>query len=153
MVVGRAKPHTPPIHLSKGPSVSRMHRVLLMGPVIAALLPAAAASAHAPLPPNDYGCLNKSETQLVNRNVQIKPGREYAFKKGNGERLGKAGEFAHTSDSAKIRFTSGYLANNGWRGTHVAITEGDYPTFHKVILKRYVDGEVVTTFKCSPQSG
>ena len=133
--------------------MSRMLRVLIMGLVIAALLlPAAPASAHSPLPANHYGCTNAAETQLVNRTLQIKPGREYVFRKTNGDRVGNPGEFAHPSDSNKIRFTSGYLANNGWRGAHTSTTFDGY-TLHKVILKRYVDGQVVNHFKCAPQSG
>ena len=132
--------------------MSRKLRVLSMGLAMAALLPALPASAHAPLPANDYGCMNPEKTQLVNRTLQIKPGREYVFRKSNGDRVGNPGEFAHPSDPTKIRFTSGYLANNGWRGTHSSTDLGDY-TLHTVTLKKYVDGEVVNHIKCEPQSG
>ena len=132
--------------------MSRLLRILSAALAIGLLLPAAAASAHVPLPPNDYACFTPDGSQYVNRHLRVKPGREYAFKKGTGERIGSAGRFAHPSDTNKIRFTSGYLDNHGWRGTHSAVTQGSF-TAYKVTLKRYVDGKVVRVYKCSPQSG
>ena len=129
-----------------------MFRALSSALVLAVLLPVAPASAHVRLPVKDYACLSRDESQYVNRNLHIRPGREYVFKKGNGDRIGSAGGFTHPTDTSRIRFTSGYLANHGWRATHSAITQGSF-TSYKVVMKRYVDGEVVTVFKCSPQSG
>src|SRR5687767_1136254 len=99
----------------EGSPLSRTPRVLSIALVIAVLLPASAASAHVRLPPNNYTCFSPDGSQYVNRHLHVKAGREYAFKKGNGDRLGNAGGFAHPSDTNKIRFTSGYLDNHGWR--------------------------------------
>lgn len=137
---------------SKGPPVPRMSRVLSAALIAAVLLPAAPAAAHVPLPPNNYACLSADESQYMNRHLHVRAGKEYAFKYGNGDRIGSAGEFAHSSDTNRIRFTSGYLANQGWRGTHSVVTEGSFRSY-KVTLRKYVDGQVVKVYKCSPQSG
>lgn len=111
------------------------------------LLPAGAASAHTPLPPNLYKCFNASYTEYTQRDLRIRKNQEYAFQKATGEVLGKPGKSRHPSDTNKIRFTSGYLDNNGWRATH-----SNSGGIHRVTLKRDTNGGTTVNI-CEPQSG
>lgn len=128
----------------------RIIRVLVCTTLLAVLLPVGTASAHERLPVNQYKCFKFTAAGEVytDRDLFVREQKRYAFKNGDGDVLGSPGEFRHPSDTNRIIFTSGYLDNRGWRATH-SLTNG----FPEVKMKRYVDGDVVASFHCSPQSG
>lgn len=87
---------------------------------VAVLVPATPASAHGRLPRGHYVCRNfdaldgYSETGYV---VRIMANRRYAYMRGDSV-VGEAGRFRHVDGSNKVRFRTGYMKDQGWRGIH-----------------------------------
>ena len=103
----------------------------------AVIVPATPASAHGRLPRGDYVCRQfdaidgYAETGYV---LRIMADRRYAYIR-DGQQTGEAGRFRHPTDANKIRFRSGYINSQGWRGIHKR-PDGA----HAVLLQSQSDG-------------
>ena len=93
---------------------------------VAVIVPATPASAHGRLPRGHYICRNFDAFDGYSENgyvVRIMANRRYAYMR-NDVVVGEAGRFRHRTGSNKIRFRSGYMNEQGWRGVHQRV-EGE----------------------------
>ena len=99
---------------------SKLTRIILTAVMFAAvMIPAAPASAHGRLPTGRYYCYQyiNAVTSYSYFDLHIRPNNRYAFMTGD-ERVGSAGRFRHVAGTRRIRFVSGYLHTQGFKGTH-----------------------------------
>lgn len=96
-------------------------RIIVLAMLVgASLVPAASpASAHGRLPKGKYPCFHyvSGSVLYTSFDLYIKAKRRYVFKQGD-ERVGRAGRLRHPSGNDRIRFRTGYLAKNGFKGLH-----------------------------------
>src|SRR5688572_14152821 len=100
------------------------------------VLPATPASAHGRLPLGVYPCYENTDGTGLRYSyfdLHLKPDKRYVFKTGD-ERVGRAGRFTHTS-AGRIRFRTGYLASEGFKGEHQR-----RPGDHTLVLTKAVNG-------------
>lgn len=83
------------------------------------LVPAAPAAAHGRLPTGKYECYFYDGWQWSYSyfDLYIRRNNRYVMKLGD-ERVGAAGRFTHAATGDRIRFRSGYLAKEGYKGAH-----------------------------------
>ncbi|MBK5227470.1 MAG: hypothetical protein JJE05_03080 [Actinobacteria bacterium] len=102
---------------------------------VAGLLLPMPSSAHSSLRKGRYECWLSEITQYSNYDLKIKAGNKYAFTLDD-ETVGKAGKFVH--DGKKLRFTSGYLKEEGYKGKHAALDD----TYNTHMVYLYKNGDL-----------
>ena len=113
----------------------------------AVLVPATPASAHARLPRGSYVCYQFDAIDgytATGTTVRIKADRNYEYL-NNGALVGEAGRYRHADDGKRIRFTSGYLNEESFRGIHKR-TDGDQVI---QLQRKYDDGNWYNGATCT----
>ena len=99
--------------------------------LVAGLLLSVPASAHKSLRKGKYECWLSQITQYSYFDLKIKTGGKYVWVRSDGKDP-KNGNFVH--DGKKIRFKSGYLKKQGFKGKHLVYKDSFGDLVHTIYL-------------------